>query len=98
MKPPEILWSVGAVLVLVGELWAVATRERGDTITEHVLQNPVYLATMGALIVWAGWHFFFAQGKARVVDLAVVVAGLIVGALVWLANAKRPRQDERDDG
>ncbi|HHH29052.1 MAG TPA: hypothetical protein ENK57_12010 [Polyangiaceae bacterium] len=93
MRAPEIIWGLGVVLVVVGELWAVATLAKGDTITEHVFRNPFLLSLMSALLVWAAWHFFAAQGRARLYDMIAVVAGALLGVAVWFARRDQARKD-----
>ena len=72
------VWVVGAVLVLAGEAWAIWTRDEGDTITETFKRHWWSRGAMGALVVWAGWHFFTDEGGW--VDLVFVTIGFVLGA------------------
>ena len=94
MKPQEILWALGLTLALIGELWGVFSRPEGDTITEWTFRSPISLALMCALICWAAWHFIFAQGAAKWIDLVFVVGGALIGVVVWVFN--RPKKDKTD--
>lgn len=95
MEPTYIIWGVGVVLVIVGELWAVFNKADGDTITETLFRHPVSLSAMGALIMWCAWHFFVAQGNPGWYDLIFLIAGAGIGIVVWYFNRREKGKRKR---
>lgn len=88
MTPQEIIWIIGVGIVLAGEIWAIFSKKRGDTITENTFKHPVSMGLMGALLVWAIYHFFIAQGRSDWWDFLPIGIGAAVGVIVWYFNGK----------
>lgn len=84
----------GAATLVVAELWAVARRKSGDTITEKTKGTPVTHAAMSSLLAWGLFHFTADDWiDAPVsVNVAVAAAGGALGLFAHrrLISGRRP--------
>ncbi|RMF59970.1 MAG: hypothetical protein D6746_07520 [Bacteroidetes bacterium] len=87
-----VAYIAGGLTLLVAELIAVASRRRGDTITEMVKSTMVTHSVMGGFVAWLVWHFLGSDltGVSHpVVDVTAGAAGVLAGAV---AAARRRRR------
>lgn len=85
-----VAYTSGAVTLVVAELWAVARRKSGDTITEKTKGTPVTHAAMSSLLGWGLYHFTADDWLDSSVSANVVVA-VASGLLGLAANRRRQR-------
>ena len=79
------LWLIGGAIWLVGELWTVLNRRRGDTMTEATETHPALWTGRSALALWLPFHWLIdgTIGAGWVWDLVALALGAATGAATW---------------
>jgi len=91
-----ISYIIGAVLLSVTELGAVARRQRGDTLTEKVRRMPLAHSAISGLVTWAVYHFVVIEWTPGTInhpatDVLIALAGTAGG---YGAHLQRKKKEE----